>query len=115
MYASSRVLGVQAKYLYRNGSEVIGNVMGTNKGGNTAVISLTYGQYVSGAFGELVNGAIQSLSIVIKDVKGNTFTYGPYGTTGTSGAKPWSLTATRCVASTTSILSCNAKRRECDG
>lgn len=97
VYASSRLLGVQAKYLLRNGSEVVGNVMGTNKGGNTAVISLTYGQHVSGAFGELVNGVVQSLGVIVKDVKGNTFTYGPYGTTGASGAKPWSLTATRCV------------------
>ncbi|EWM26794.1 low affinity immunoglobulin epsilon fc receptor [Nannochloropsis gaditana] len=94
VYSSSRLLGVQGRYLYTNGSEIIGNVMGTNKGGDTAVISLSYGQYFASAFGDVVNDKLQSLNLVVKDVKGNSITYGPYGTPGGSGAKSWIVNAT---------------------
>ena len=94
VYSSSRVLGVQAKYLLANGTEVIANVMGTNKGGTTAVITLRQGEYVSGAFGELLNGNLLTLNVVVRDFKGNSVTYGPYGTSGGSSAKPWATTAT---------------------
>lgn len=88
---------MQGRYLYTNGSEIIGNVMGTNKGGSTAIISLSYGQYVSGAYGETVNNNLQTLNFVVKDIKGNTITYGPYGTSGGSNAKKWSITATGLI------------------
>lgn len=94
VYSSSRLLGIQGRYLYTNGSEIIGNVMGTNKGGDTAVISLSYGQYFASAFGDVVNDKLQSLNLVVKDVKGNSITYGPYGTPGGSGAKSWIVNAT---------------------
>jgi len=97
IYSSSRILGVQGRYLYTNGSEIIANVMGTNKGGDTAVISLSYGQYFASAFGEIVNNNLQTLNLVVKDVKGNSITYGPYGTSGGSGAKRWSVNATGYV------------------
>lgn len=88
---------MQGRYLYTNGSEIIANVMGTNKGGDTAVISLSYGQYFASAFGEIVNNNLQTLNLVVKDVKGNSITYGPYGTSGGSGAKRWSVNATGYV------------------
>lgn len=97
IYSSSRILGVQGRYLYTNGSEIIANVMGTNKGGDTAVISLSYGQYFASAFGEIVNNNLQTLNLVVKDVKGNSITYGPYGTSGGSSAKRWSVNATGYV------------------
>jgi len=97
IYSSSRILGVQGRYLYTNGSEIIANVMGTNKGGDTAVISLSYGQYFASAFGEIVNNNLQTLNLVVEDVKGNSITYGPYGTSGGSGAKRWSVNATGYV------------------
>ena len=101
IYSSSRILGVQGRYLYTNGSEIIANVMGTNKGGDTAVISLSYGQYFASAFGEIVNNNLQTLNLVVKDVNGNSITYGPYGTSSGSSARRWSVNATgyvNCVA-----------------
>ncbi len=97
VYSSSRVLGVQGRYLHSNGSEIIGNVMGTNKGGDTAVISLAYGQYFAAAHGEIVNNNLQTLNLVVKDVKGNSVTYGPYGSSGASGAKKWVVNATGLI------------------
>ena len=94
MYYTTKVVGFQVKYLLDNGSEVIGTLQGTDKNANLAIISLKYTQFVSRVSGEVNSNNVMTMVFDVKDLRGNVTTWGPYGNTGTSGAKPYTFNAT---------------------
>ena len=83
---------LQLTYRAADGSSIVGGNLGESRDG-TSVTTITLGDsdYVASAFGEVSGGAVMALGFVVKSSRGNSTTYGPYGTMGSRGASVYNF------------------------
>lgn len=108
--SAGRVTSLQAEYRLANGSTLVGLVWGApSRSTDSVSIPLSPDQYVSGAGGQLVSGALWTLGFTLTDSAGNSQGYGPYGSTSAQkGVTDWFYRASGVIVGLHGSVATNA-------